>query len=199
VTIMLEQPTTAGRWAPARAVQAARKTLADAVAEVDDCPASRHRHTVRGWREDGCRCPSTRKAYEKQQEVSREASRRYRQRKIAERLADPNVANVDLRLADRIDAEAIAQGYRMPRADINTRALAVKLMRQANPRLTDRQVAWKLDAAGQGRYVTTRDGERRYEAVSVRQVQRIQAALDWKELKHPHRAGSRLDRSGRTR
>jgi hypothetical protein len=40
-------------------------------------------------------------------------------------------------------------------------------------------------------------GERRYESVSIRQVQRLQAALDARELRHHHRAGTRLDRSGR--
>lgn len=190
----------AARLTVARAVRTARLHAEEERREVDDCPAVRHRKSVRGWREDGCRCPSTRKAHERQQEVHREAARRYRARRLEERQAARNhFAPVDLRRADRTDAEAIAQGYRIGRTSIHTRGLAVKMMRQANPKLTDRQVAWKLTAAGQGRWVTKRDtGERVYEPVSMRQVQRIQAALDWKALKHPHRSGSRLDRSGRT-
>jgi hypothetical protein len=166
--------------------------------EVDECPASKHRHDRFGYKQ-GCRCPSTIKSYENWLVINRAASERYRQRRKAERERDKNIAPVDLRKADRFDAEAIAQGYRLPRISMHTRALAVKIMRQANPLLTDRQVAWKLTAAGQGRTVHRGDGTTDFEPVSMRQVQRIQAALDWKELRHPHRAGSRLDRSGRTR
>lgn len=181
-----------------RAALAAARAGTD-LREVDDCPALRHRHSVQGWRKDGCRCPSTRKAWERKQELEREAARRYRASHV-EALYDPKrFAQCDLRKADRADAESIALGYRLPRVSVHTRALAVKIMRERNPGLTDRQVAWKLDAAGQGRWVTTHSGERVYQPFSVRQVQRIQAALDRKQLKHPHRSGSHLDRSGRTR
>lgn len=175
--------------------------------EDPDCPAEWHRHSRAGYTTDGCRCPSTLDAWQEYRRQVREGQARYQERhrkppasagQPAAREADPSVARVDLRKADRRDAEAIAMGYRLPRASIHTRAMAVRLMRQASPQMTDRQVAWKLEAAGQGRWVVRTGGRREYEPVNIRQVQRIQAALDWKRLNRPRRRGSRLDRSGRT-
>jgi hypothetical protein len=185
----------AERLVQARAALATKRGWSD-VQEVEDCPAVRHRHSVAGWYQDGCRCPSTRKAWEAKRETDRRAARAYRER--TGRPGTQTMASIDLRKADRLDAEAIALGHRLPRCSIHTRGLAVKLMRERQPSLTDRQVAWKLTNAGQGRMVSKRGAPPVYEDVSIRQVQRIQAALDFKKLGHPHRAGSRLDRSGRS-
>lgn len=183
------------RLEKARAALAAKRGWTED-RETDDCPAVRHRHSVNGWRLDGCRCPSTRKAWEQKQELDRCASRRYRLRHG--RPGPQGMASIDLRKADRIDAESIALGHRMPRVSMHTRGLAVKIMRERQPGLTDRQIAWKLTNAGQGRMVSRNGAAPVYEEVSTRQVQRIMAALDYKELRHPHRRGSRLDRSGRS-
>jgi hypothetical protein len=177
--------------------RAAARYERDRTAEIDDCPALRHRHSREGYVEDGCRCPSTVKRYERYLEINREATRRYRQRQLEARGLATNIAKVDLRKADRTDAEAIAQGYRLTRVSLHTQGLAVKMMREANPSITDRQIAWRLTNAGQGRTISKRGGEPTYQPVSERQVQRILAALDWKILKHARRAGSALDRSGR--
>lgn len=144
--------------------------------EIDDCPADVHRHSVRGWYRDGCRCPSTVKVYEAWLEAKRAWHRDHPKPRLTKG-AGQTVAVFDLRRASRLDAEAIAQGYRIARMDTHTRALAVKLMLQARPTMTDRQIAWRLDTAGQGRTVTKADGTREYQAVAVRQVQRIIAGL----------------------
>jgi hypothetical protein len=164
-------------------------------AEVDSCPADRHAwpgERDRAYTVYGCRCPSTVKAWEARRDRQNQAARRRAQ---AVR-ADKNIASFNLSRADRLDAEAIAQGYPMAvRVPIHTQALAVKMMMQAYPPITARQIAWRLDRAKQGRIVhrksecracvSGRSGgrdlaghDRRYEPVSVRHVLRIQAGLE---------------------
>ena len=137
--------------------------------EIDDCPAERHRHSYEGYLKDGCRCPSTLKAYARRQETQRAALERHRERANAKR----RTSQFDLRRADRIDAEHLAQGYHL-RAQVSkhTRALAVQMMIQANPRITDRQIGWRLANAGQ----VGHNGK----PLSMRQVQRIVATLKQK-------------------
>lgn len=165
--------------------------------EVDDCPAEEHRHSVRGWSVFGCRCPSTRKAWDRKLEHDRQAARLYRQRHG--RPGHDTMAPVDLRKADRHDADLIAAGYRLPRASLHTRGLAVKIMRDRAPGLTDAQIADRLTNAGQGRMVSRGGQPPAYEPVSTRSVQRITFALAFKVLRSATRAGSRLDRSSRSR
>lgn len=149
--------------------------------EVDDCPATRHRHGWEGYAEDGCRCPSTVKAWERRREVNRETSRRHRQREAQRRQQDPNILVFNLSRADRTDAEAVAAGFLVrQRVSIHTRALAVKLMRERNPIITARQIGWALDRAGQG---SIRNGA--IQPVSVRSVMRITAALDRRRIARP--------------
>lgn len=170
----------------ARAVQARDRELRE-LREEGTCPATRHRHSVRGWEQDGCRCPSTVALYEKRRDAARAAR--------ARRAREAGAGQVDLRLADRRDAEALAVGYRLPRVSRHTRALAVRLMREADPDMTDRQVAWRLTTGGQGRTVTKRTGEQVFEPVSVRQVQRIQTTLDWKRPRRPGESATRPERA----
>lgn len=155
--------------------------------EVETCVAPRHRHSYQGYVQDGCRCPSTVKAYDRRCETQRAACRAFRQRHAPD-------LDINLRRADRLDAEAIAQGYPIARVDIHTRALAVRMMRTAEPALTDRKVAERLTVCGQGRWITRGTGERVYQPVSMRQVQRIQAALDWKARPRASRSGQGLAR-----
>jgi hypothetical protein len=138
--------------------------------EVDDCPATRHRHSGLGYRKDGCRCPSTLKAYDRLLEMSRASERRYRQRlKVRE---SRKGTRFDLRLADRLDAEAIALGFRTGKVDKHTRGLAVKMMLDRDPRMTDRQIMWRLRHAGQGTTVSGND-------LDIRTVTRIVAGVNF--------------------
>lgn len=147
--------------------------------EIDDCPADRHRHTVAGYREDGCRCPSTIKVVDRHREARRETARRFRRNKLARRRANPGIADFDLKKANRRDAEALVLGYRLgERVSIHTRGLAVLMMIRRNPRMTDREIAWQLTSGGQGRWIThPATGQREHQPVAERQVQRIVAAL----------------------
>jgi hypothetical protein len=158
------RPRITGRVAPAR--------------EIDDCPAERHRHSHLGYNQDGCRCPSTIKAYERRLETQRLACRRHREK----RQSDTRTMQIDLRRADRHDAESLAMGLHTGPTDKHTRALAVLMMIRANPAITDRQLSWRLASAGQ----TGRGGK----PISVRQINRIVATLKVKE----EAAGRRLHR-----
>lgn len=119
-------------------------------AEIDDCPAVRHRHSEVGYQRDGCRCPSTVKAHDRTLETHRAATRRWAQRELDSR----KLPKIDLRKANRTDAEAIAFGYLTGKVDKHTRALAVRLMLEAEPQISDTQISWRLAATGQGRHET---------------------------------------------
>jgi hypothetical protein len=163
--------------------------------EIESCPAERHRHSYEGYCRDGCRCPSTIKAYDRRKDRQRQLHRERRKP-----MSDPRViVDFDLRRADRRDAEAIVAGYRLPRASAHTRGLAIKMMLETHPGITDRQIAWRLTAAGQGRMVSKKGTPPVYEEVSVRQVQRFIAALSYKRFGYVRRGGTNLDRSGRIR
>jgi hypothetical protein len=141
------------------------------IREIDDCPAQQHRHSYEGYLKDGCRCPSTIKSYERRRETQRKASKTYRSRR-----GDP-LMNFDLRKADKRDAEALAMGYRITgQVSKHTRAAAVLLMIRSNPRITDRQIVWKLTNAGQLGYTG--------KPFSIRQIQRTVATLKTKQAAH---------------
>ena len=170
----------------------ARRRAAREGREIDDCPAVRHRHSRRGYLEDGCRCPSTVTAIE----AYRQDQRRRRQARRPS-LGD-NGRPLDLALADALDAEAIVQGYRLgARVDKHTRALAVLMMLRAGDRVTDRQMAWRMTNAGQGRRVAREGRAPEYEPVSVRQVQRMVAELvalpECADIKAMNRSGRARD------
>ena len=162
------------RTAARRAVIAAREALSpdQRDREISDCPATRHNHENGRWRAytlDGCRCPSTVKAYEIRRESSREATRRYRERKreeSARRNGPMRVAQFHLGRANRRDAEAIALGYRLGRVSKHTRGMAILMMLRANPWLTEGEIATRLTGSGQ--------------PVSSRTVARFVAALKLK-------------------
>lgn len=162
-----------------------RYSRRDAVREIDDCPAEQHRHSIRGYRA-GCRCPSTMKAYDRWRETNARGSKAYRARQKAKphetqrTRRDPR--SIDLRRADKLDAEAISYGYRLAGEVSNsTLALAIKMMRARSPEMSDRQVLWRLEASGH--------------PMGSRQLQRVLAVLAQKETGSARRG--RLDRSTR--
>lgn len=143
--------------------------------EVDECPASKHHFPGSGggrWRAHslGCICPSTIKSWTRRREILNESARRQRD-ELRRRLATSKAyAKFHLGWANQRDAEAIAMGYRTGPVDKNTRALAVQMMLDKNPKMTDRQIGWRLEAAGQ-------------KGTDVRSINRIVATLNFKRKK----------------
>lgn len=151
----------------ARLREANRRARAARLAAREDpqCPADAHPKSFNGWEHSDrtCICPSTLAAVERRRRTSAAASQRAREAHLAA-LAGPDEARfarqIDLRRADRTDAEALALGYPVVgTVSKHTRALAIKLMLAANPFLEDADIALRLGG------------------VSRRQVQRYKGAL----------------------
>lgn len=149
--------------------------------EIDTCSAPRHRHSREGYQLDGCRCPSTVARWEAWLDISRRSSRAYRARRTEARRRNPDIADFQINAADRRDAAALAMGYRVVgRVSKHTRGLAIRMMLDHAPTLTTGQIAWRLEAGGQG-------------PVSQRLVQRIINAL---QIKQDQRGLPRYNRAG---